>query len=70
MVSGAPASAVAPRTTRDLVTRLRAGEPAVLEALISDHASRAWRLAHALTGDPRVAEAVGQAVIGGLLEGC
>jgi len=68
MLSGA-ATAVLPRTSRDLVTAFQAGDPAILEALVSDHAPRAWRLAHALTGDARVAEAVAQDVIGRLLVG-
>ena len=54
---------------RGLVMGFQAGESALLEALMSDHAPRAWRLAHALTGDARAAEAVAQDVLGSLLEG-
>jgi RNA polymerase sigma-70 factor (ECF subfamily) len=68
MLSGA-ATAVPSWTSQGLVIAFQTGEPAILEALVSDHAPRAWRLAHALTGDARVAEAVAQDVIGRLLEG-
>jgi RNA polymerase sigma-70 factor (ECF subfamily) len=68
MVSSAT-TGVPPRGPRGLVTGLQAGESALLEALVSDHAPRAWRLAHALIGDARAAEAVAQDVTGRLLEG-
>lgn len=41
----------------------------MLESLVSEHAARAWRVAHALTGDDRTAEGVVQAVVAALLDG-
>ncbi len=41
----------------------------MLETLVTEHAARAWRVAHALTGDARTAEGVVQTVIVELLDG-
>lgn len=68
MLTSGPAAAP-PRTPVDLAAEVQAGGPTLVEALTSDLAPRAWRLAHALTGDAQAAQAVIQEAIGNLLAG-
>ena len=64
-----PTVAIAPRPAPGADDDAAHRDLARLETLVTEHAARAWRVAHALTGDARVAEGVVQAVVAELLDG-